>query len=161
MTTNGKIGINMKALNKWLLQIAGTIEVIIGAAHFGMPYFAFQLPGFSQLNPEASNFVSLCILAVGLLLVAIGLITVLVASTLAASNRALLVFLVIKASLWSGRIVLEILYPVSIPLFFIKNPSTAVLTILMANWLLIVSSGIITFITVTKGGSPLEESIRI
>lgn len=146
----------MKALNKWILQIAGTMEVIIGIAHFGMPYFAFQSPGFSQLNPEASDFITLCILAIGILLVGFGLITTFTATVAADANKALQTYTLIKACLFGARIILEILYPVSIPLFLIATPSTWVMTLLIVVWVLFVVSAILTSITFKKEGAVHE-----
>lgn len=123
---------------KAILWIAGIIEILIGFFHFGMPYFAYQAKGFSFLNQNEINFITLCVFAVGILLIAFGSLTIIL--SLKAPIEILLYYSVTKSFLWLARIILEILYPVKIPLFFVEQPTITVVPLLIFEWLLFVSS---------------------
>jgi len=108
-----------------ILMMAGAIEICVALVHFAMPYFTQQGLGFKSLNPDEIDFINLLILAVGLLLLAFGCLTIFLAKRLESLVEMLFYYLVIKVILWVLRVVLELLYPVKIELFYI-DPFTMI-----------------------------------
>ena len=133
---------------KRLLLIAGVAEIVVGLSHFGMPYFAYQARGFALLSQKESDFVTLCVFAVGILLIAFGSVTILFA--LNARDEMVLPYAVIQSILWLARIILEIVYPVQVSLFHIENPARVVMTLLVAEWLLFTLAAIFTAMDKTR-----------
>ena len=130
---------NYKNWIKNILLLAGIIEIVAGLAHFAMPYFAYQTKGFSFLHQNEIDFITLCVFAVGILS-AFGSITIFFSLKAGAVNGMLLYYTIIKSFLWLARIILEILYPVKIPLFFIGQPTMVVMPLLIFECLLFVFS---------------------
>ena len=108
-----------------ILMMAGAIEICVALVHFAMPYFTQQGIGFKSLNPDEIDFINLLILAVGLLLLAFGCFTIFLAKRVESLVEMLFYYLVIKVILWVLRVVLELLYPVKIELFYI-DPFTMI-----------------------------------
>ena len=127
-------------LTKQILLAAGIIEIAVGLLHFAMPYFAYQTEGFSLLQSSEINFVTLVIFAVGILLVAFGSITILFSRKVESMIEVLYCYVVIKSILWVGRVVLELLYPVNLSMFYIEPFTLVVLPGLIIELLLFVVS---------------------
>ena len=132
--------------NNWIklvLMIAGIIEIIAGSAHFVMPYFIYQSKGFSFLTQNEIHFVVLGVLAVGILLIAFGILTILFSLRVDTKNELLFFYTIIQSFLWFARIILEILYPVKIPLFLIEQPAIVFMPLLIFECMLFVSAAFI------------------
>jgi|WetSurMetagenome_2_1015567.scaffolds.fasta_scaffold857101_1 hypothetical protein len=125
---------------KNILLTAGIIEIVLGLAHFVFPYFAYQSKGYSLLNYNEIDFVTLCIFCVGILLVAFGTCTVFLSSKVETAIKIVFFYTIVKSILWTGRVILGILYPANIPLFFIEQPNIVVFPTLVFEWLLFVFS---------------------
>jgi hypothetical protein len=125
---------------KIVLLTAGIIEIVLGLMHFAFPYFAYQSKGYSLLNYNEIDFVTLCIFCVGILLVAFGTFTVFLSSKVQTATEIVYFYTMIKSILWTGRVILGILYPANISLFFIKQPNIVVFPALVFEWLLFVFS---------------------
>lgn len=126
----------------WLkkgLFIAGIMEIMIGISHFGMPYFVYQSDGLSALNPNETDFVTLSIFAIGILLIAFGCLTLFLAAAARKDHRILLGYCVIKSMLWLGRVSLEFMYPVKVSLYYIALPTLAVMPVLIIVCLIFTS----------------------
>ena len=133
----------------WITRMVftgGLLELILGAIHFVMPWFVLRAQGIGALNPPERNFVILCVVAVGLLLIALGLITILLVRGASLNNTAWTLFLTIKALLWSGRVFLELLLPVSISMFFISQPSILILPVIVIETLLFAIPAILSWL---------------
>jgi hypothetical protein len=133
----------MKNSQKWIqmmLVVAGIAEIAIGLSHFGMPAFAYKVKGFSGLIQNEINFITLSLFSVGILLIAFGVCTIFISSKRTLDIQILLYYAIVKSSLWLARIVLEVFYPVKIPLFFIEQPTFFIMPFLVLEWLLFVSS---------------------
>ncbi|MDQ6984185.1 MAG: hypothetical protein Q9M44_05675 [Ghiorsea sp.] len=111
---------NQINLTKQILLAAGIIEIAVGLLHFAMPFFVYQTKGFSLLQPNEINFVTLVIFAVGILLVAFGSLTILFSSKLESMIEVLYYYVVIKTILWVGRVGLELLYPINLSMFYVE-----------------------------------------
>ncbi|WP_428739060.1 hypothetical protein [Sulfurimonas sp.] len=114
-------------LTKKILLVAGIIEIVVGLLHFAMPSFAYQSKGFSLLQPDEISFVTLVIFAVGILLVAFGSLTMLLSQKVKSTIEVLYYYVLIQTVLWIGRVVLELLYPVNLRMFYIEPFTLVVL----------------------------------
>ncbi len=117
---------------------AGVIEVLVGAMHFLMPPFVFRSAGFVSLSASEADFVRLILFALGFLLVALGSLTVVVSLHQEEWHGLLLPLLTIQSLLWCARIGIEVHYPVAVPLFFLDQPTTLVMPLLVFETLLFV-----------------------
>ena len=151
---------NYKSWIKKSLLIAGLVEIAAGLSHFGMPYFAYQTEGFSFLHQDGLNFTTLCIFAVGILLIAFGSLTILLSLKAEATSEVLHYYTLIKSFLWSARIILEIMYPVNIPLFFIKQPVIVVMPLLFFEWCLFVLA-FVMIVVIRKNLSNMTNSADV
>ena len=106
-----------------ILIVAGVQEIMVGALHFMMPYFLNQSEGFLQLSSIEMDFVMLVTFATGILLVAFGGVTLLLSKIDSSMIKVLYYYLWIKIILWATRVVLELVYPVNLDMFYI-NPFT-------------------------------------
>ncbi|MCU7921030.1 MAG: hypothetical protein KZQ95_22125 [Candidatus Thiodiazotropha sp. (ex Epidulcina cf. delphinae)] len=127
-------------LTKQILLAAGIIEVAVGLLHFAMPSFAYQAKGFSLLQPDEISFVTLVIFAVGILLVAFGSLTIIFSRKVESIIEVLYYYVVIKTILWVGRVVLELLYPVNLSMFYVERFTLVVLPGLVIELLLFIVS---------------------
>lgn len=132
----------------WLAKVlfsAGAVEILVGFLHFAMPLFVNQAPGFSSLSGGEIDFVTLSVAAVGILLVAFGSLTVAVAFHPDAWRDVLLPFLAVKSILWCSRVGLEIMFPVTIPLFHLSHPAVVVMPLLVLETLLFIIPAVSTW----------------
>jgi hypothetical protein len=144
--------------DNWIRRIlltAGVVEVVVGVSHFAMPYFAYHAKGFTLLNQHEINFVTLCVFAVGILLIAFGAVTI--CFSFNTHNEMLLPYTIIQSILWLARIIIEILYPVKIGLFWIRQPTNVVISLLILEWLLFVLSAL--WVTMNRRMSNLSSTV--
>ncbi len=131
---------------RWIRRLllgAGAVELAAGALHFAMPSSAYRSRGFSGLQPDELGFVTLVILAVGILLLAFGAFTVYLASRTEAIVEVLFAYSLIQAFLWTGRVILEIVYPVRLRLFSVEPFTAVVMPGLVLELLLFVASAVV------------------
>jgi len=129
-----------KIILKNILLTAGVIEILVGCLHFLMPYFLYQSNGFEQLNSIESDYLLLITYAVGILLVAFGATTLLFAIKIDEFKKILFYYLLIKIILWTARVILEILYPLGLSMFYIEPFTTIVLPGLVLELFLFIVS---------------------
>lgn len=119
-------------LSKTLLFIGGILEFIVASFHFTWPYAMIQTGPFAEL-PEANKaFIVLATLAIGLVMLVFGSLSIYFAFRIRMGEYSALVFSLAQAILWTGRLILEILYPVRLPLYFIEQPSSMVIVLSLA-----------------------------
>ncbi len=128
---------------KYILRVAGTIEILVGLLHFLMPYFLYQSTGFKELNHIESDFVLLVTYSVGILLIAFGATTILLSSKIKEMKEIVYYYLIIKIILWIARVSLEIIYPVGLNMFYIEPFTLIVLPGLIIELLLFIVSAIL------------------
>ena len=115
----------MNNMLKNIMIVAGVQEIMVGILHFMMPYFLNQSAGFLQLSSVEMDFVMLVTFATGILLIAFGSVTLLLSKVDLSMIKVLYYYLWIKIILWTARVVLELVYPVNLDMFYI-NPFTLV-----------------------------------
>ncbi len=137
-----------------LLLCAGVIEIAVGALHFAMPSQAYRSRGFANLLPDELGFVSLVILAVGILLLAFGAFTVYLASRAEALDEILFSYSLIQAFLWVGRVILEAAYPVRLRMFSVEPFTLVVMPGLLFELLLFVTAAVLARRAMVRGSAP-------
>jgi hypothetical protein len=125
------VAANNSSLMPRLILLAGVIEALVGVIHFPMALFLFRSPGFMALSSGEADFMRLILFALGLTLVSLGSLTVAGSLHYGKWPGLLLALLAIQSLLWCGRIGLEVLYPVAVPLFYIDRPTTLVMPLLI------------------------------
>lgn len=139
-------------LTKKILLAAGIVEIAAGLLHFIMPSSVYQSAGFSLLQPNEINFVTLLIHAVGILLSAFGTLTILFSVKLESMIEPIYYYVIVKAIFWSGRVVLEVVYPVNLNMFNVDPFTLFVLpAVSVETALFIVSAILMRKIVVAKG----------
>ncbi|MCV6607671.1 MAG: hypothetical protein OIF32_05620 [Campylobacterales bacterium] len=123
-------------LIKKILIIAGVIEISVGFIHFFMMGFIQATQGFGKLASFEFDFVTLVVFCVGILLIAFGFTTLLLAKNIEKIIDILYYYLIIKVSLWTTRVLFEILYPINFNMFLIDPFTTIVLPGLIVEMLL-------------------------
>jgi len=112
---------------KYILFIAGIIEVLVGLLHFGMPSWLYQSTGFKLLNQIESDYLLLVTYAVGILLIVFGILTMILSFKIKELKELIYYYLIIKTLLWTARIILEIIYPIQLSMFYVKPFTSIVL----------------------------------
>ncbi len=110
---------------RWLLITTAVVELAVGFLHFAMPVFLHRSPGLAELSQIEDDFVLLVTFSTGILLVAFGMVGLLLAASVGRYQDLLFPYLLIKSVLWAARLVLEIVLPVRLSMFWIE-PFTAV-----------------------------------
>jgi hypothetical protein len=137
-----------------LLLCAGVIETAVGALHLAMPSFVYESRGFRSLQPDELGFVTLVILAVGILLLAFGSFTIYLASRTEAILDVLFSYALIKVFLWAGRVLLEVAYPVRLRLFSVEPFTAVVMPGVVLELLLFVASAVLARRAMVAGAAP-------
>lgn len=139
-------------LTKRILLAAGIMEVMVGLLHFIMPSFVYQSAGFSLLQANEISFVTLLIYAVGILLLAFGSLTILFSIKLESMITAVYYYVIVQAILWIGRVILEVLYPVNLNMFYVDPFTLVVLPAVIIETILFVASvALVRRIMIAKG----------
>jgi hypothetical protein len=118
---------NVKRIAYGCMLAGGIIEIVIAVVHFLWPLALVDYAQFRGLSTDFRNILVLSARAIGVCLTIFGLLSIYFSRRLIAGERSAWVFGVSQGLLWTARAVLEIVYPVGIPLFFITRPTVFVL----------------------------------
>jgi uncharacterized protein YjeT (DUF2065 family) len=116
-----------KQIASRFMLAGGSIEILIGLVHFIMP---IQIVGASEVASLPDNYKSIITLmsvAVGLCLVVFGTLSLYFSKRIVKGDRSAWIFGISQGVLWFGRTILELIFPVTIPLLFLTNPTVLVL----------------------------------
>ena len=106
---------------------AGLNALIIGIVHFALPGYGYRAADLAEIPLlQREHFVYLGTYAIGSFLIAFGVMTLRFARGPASGDAAL--FFGLMSGVWALRTVLELLYPVALPLFVVATPHPALLT---------------------------------
>jgi len=113
---------------------AGLMVLAIGIAHFFMPAFGYAGEDLSSVpQVQREHFVYLGTYAIGLFLVSFAILTIMAGKV--RPTLQMTVFLGLMTIVWGGRLVLELLFPVTLPLFFLSNPHPVLAATILVIWL--------------------------
>jgi hypothetical protein len=141
---------------KKCLFVAGTIEIIMGLAHFSLPGLIYKSEGFQHLNSVETDIVTLCTLSVGILLIAVGFISILCAKKYDMYKEIALNITTINLLLWLVRIIFEIVLPIKITILSVKNPTLYAMPVFIVLWIVIASA--VLFMWTDKQKSQYSET---
>jgi len=127
---------NKNQLAGRLLFGGGIAELLIAIAHFLMPLAIGQASEINGLPVAYRNYVFHATIAVGLCMTAFGTLSIYFSRKISQGERAAWVFGLSQAALWTARIISELVLPVRIPLFFLSNPTTVILPMVIVIALL-------------------------
>ncbi len=118
---------NKKRLASNLVVAGGVAELLIALLHFVWPIQLARTGEFARLSTDYINFLILNCMAVGVCLTIFGILSVRSAQGLLAAKSWAWVYGISQGILWVIRALLEVVFPVRIPLFFVTNPTVLVL----------------------------------
>jgi len=121
------------------LKIGGYIELILGISHIASGLFPQPIPSISA---EYFDFLNLAGSAIGILLATMGAFTLLLLRNGNAKSIENLIHC--QSVLWVARFLLELRYPVSIPMEE-ADPGAIVITIVVLTMMVFLISSIFTF----------------
>jgi hypothetical protein len=110
-----------------LVLVAGGLTLLLGLLHFVFLLDIMSESVFSAIPSAQRNFVLLGTCAIGICLLTFGSLTLYFANAFVVGEKYARVFIFSQALLWIARSVLELLFPVEIPLLIFENPATIVL----------------------------------
>lgn len=118
------------ALTNLATRISGLLVLAIGLAHFLLPTLGYAPEALAAI-PEAQreHFVYLGTYSIAFFLVSFAVMT-LIADRNAAS-RPMTVFLGLMVVTWWARLMLEVIYPVELSLFFVAEPHPMLIPVLL------------------------------
>jgi hypothetical protein len=114
---------DIKKISIYLLVTGGFIELVIAIMHFIWPFNFIQLPDFDNVSVPIKDFILLASLAIGLCMTIFACLSFYFAKRVVYGEKSAMIFSLTQAILWIFRLIFEILLPVRVPLYSIKNPS--------------------------------------
>ena len=118
---------NKKKRSGILLVTGGVIELILGTIHFIWPFNFIQLTDFRILTSPVKDFILLAFLSLGLCMTIFAFLSFYFSKRIILEEKSALIFCLSQGLLWIFRLIFEILLPVRVPLFSIKNPSNMII----------------------------------
>lgn len=116
-----------KKLAGKLVFAGGVAELLIAIAHFLMPFAIGQTGEISSLSVAYRNYVIHATIAVGLCMVCFGVLSIYFSQKASQGDKNAWVFALSQTALWTTRVISELILPVNVPLFFLSNPTTVIL----------------------------------
>ena len=111
------------------LRVAGVLVTTIGVGHIFMPTFGYRGAVPSGMEPAIrEHFYFLGTYAICCFLLGFGVLTLMASKEPRA--RATQLFSGVMTGVWAFRFVLELRYPVSVPIFFLEDPHPSLMVIL-------------------------------
>lgn len=102
-------------------RLAGGAVLAIGLSHFVMPSWGYAADDIAAVpDLQRDHFVYLGTYAIGSFLVSFGALSLIADAR--RGDRFETVFFGLMTAVWAGRLGLEAIYPVDLPLFFLARP---------------------------------------
>ena len=105
------------------LGAVGAIVLLAGVGHFAWYAYMRGYPELAAMGEAQWRWLALLNQCVGLLLVFMGAATLAVATSRSAGLALLRTLTAVLFATWCARLVLELLWPVPIPFFTLREPS--------------------------------------
>lgn len=119
----------MPLLANLATRFAGLMALAIGIAHFFMPSLGYAPDDLAAIPaPQRAHFVFLGTYAIAFFLLAFAVMTLL--ANRETPSPLMTVFLGLMVVVWPARLILELIYPVELFLFFTDDPHPLLLTAL-------------------------------
>jgi hypothetical protein len=127
---------NKKRIASYLIFAGGVAELLVAALHFAMPATIGRAAEIAGLSLDYRNYVFHATIAVGMCMTAFGALSLYFSRKMAQGEQTMWAFALSQGILWTGRVVSELILPVRTPLFFLSNPTTVVLPMVVVIALL-------------------------
>ncbi len=115
------------------LRLSGLMVLAIGLSHFAMPNLGYTPDAIAAVpDAQRDHFVYLGTYAIGTFLVSLAVMTFFADPT--SSNALHRTFLGLMVAVWGTRLVLELIYPVTLSLFFLFDPHPVLLVAILLIW---------------------------
>lgn len=114
-----------------LFFIGGVAELLMAAIHFMMPGEINHVYEFTTLPDTLRSGVYHAIIAVGFCLMIFGFLSIYFSKKVLEGEQAAWVFGLSQGILWVMRVASEIALPIKIPLFYLSNPTTIILPLVI------------------------------
>lgn len=102
-------------LASWITFLGGLWVIWMGIKHFPMAYEMAGSQDFAGLAPNASDFLILLCLCLGILLIFAGILSLYFSRKLRLGDKAAQVFFLCEGILFLARTLLELMHPVAVP----------------------------------------------
>ncbi|MCI5077175.1 hypothetical protein [Oricola sp.] len=110
--------------SRWInlaTRVAGMMVLAIGLAHFALPTLGYATADLAVIpDAQREHFVFLGTYSIAFFLISFAVMTLF--ARLETPRREMTVFLGLMVVVWTARLVLELIYPVELPLFFVPKP---------------------------------------
>lgn len=105
-----------------LMCIGGIIELLIAIIHFIWPFELVKAGEYALLTGQYRDLLFLSSISIGLCLCIFGILSIYFSRRLMSGEKSALFYNTSQAILWGGRAIGELIFPVSVPMYFIKKP---------------------------------------
>ena len=119
-----------------LVVVGGIAELLVAVAHYLMPFAIVQASEISNLPSAYRDYVFHATIAVGFCMTAFGVLSIYFSQKILLGEQAAWAFTLSQGILWTVRVASELILPVRIPIFFLSNPTTAILPLVIVIALL-------------------------
>ncbi|MBI5952864.1 MAG: hypothetical protein HY865_14500 [Chloroflexi bacterium] len=121
----------------------GIVELLVAALHFIMPFSIGQAAEINKLPIDYRNYVFHATIAVGLCMMCFGMLSIYFSRKASHGDKNAWVFAMSQAALWTTRAISELILPIKVPLFFLSNPTTVILPMVIVIVLLFLVPNVI------------------
>lgn len=118
---------NKNQLAGRFILYGGIVELLVAALHFIMPFSIGRAAEIGGLPVAYRNYVFHATIAVGLCMVCFGVLSIYFSQKASQGDKTAWVFALSQAALWAARVISELILPINVPLFFLPNPTTVIL----------------------------------
>lgn len=116
-----------KRLASRLMFLGGIIELLIAVLHFIWPFELVETSEYAGLTGQYRDLLFLSSISIGLCLCIFGILSIYFSRSSMIGEKPALIYGVTQAILWGGRTIGELLFPVSVAMYLIENPTMFVL----------------------------------
>jgi hypothetical protein len=136
----------MKA-NKLALKINGYVSIFAAICHIIWTFYFSGYQEFKSLNKAQWDVILIFNWSTALMLFLFGTLSLFISKLKMLSDKQIQIFCYLFLILWTGRFIIDLIYPVPIPFLFMGNAGILVRLILLFCMINLLSNTIITFYT--------------
>lgn len=134
-------------VNKLALKINGYVSIFAATCHIIWTFFFSGYQEFKSLNKEQWEVILIFNWSTALMLIIFGTISLFISKLKMLSDKQIQFFCFLFLMLWTGRFLIDLIYPVPIPFLFLENAGILVRLILLFCMINLLSNTIIKLYT--------------
>lgn len=116
-----------------ILFVAGILEIVVGLGHFAFPELTLKSGGFLRLQADELDFIKTNMIGLGINLTVFGILTIVSSLNYNNLKRLPMYLTLVQAVKYFFRTILELIVPVSIPIY-LNDPFIYVLVTVIVLW---------------------------